>query len=106
MYVGRDWDPIDTGFEDDVFTLDFVNDLNSGETISSVAATIAVVQGTDPTPASRLSGAASFSGSKCSQAVDVRGGPSGVQYRLAMTVATNQRVAVTLWSHFWSRSPA
>lgn len=105
MYVGRDWDLMDAGYEDDVFTLDFVNDLNSGETISSVAVALAVMKGTDPNPSSRLVGSASISGTKCSQVIDVRTAPGGVYYRLIMTIATNQRIAVALWSHFWSRTP-
>lgn len=105
MYLGRDFDPMDTGYEADVFTIDFVKDLNAGETISTVAVALAVVTGTDANPSSRLSGSVSISGSKCSQAIDVRSAPPGVYYRLIMTVATNQRVAVTLWSHFWSRTP-
>ena len=30
MYVGRDWDPTDVG-ENEVYTLDYVNDLASNE---------------------------------------------------------------------------
>lgn len=106
MYCGRDFDNMDAGYESDVFTIDFVNDLNAGESISSVVFSIAVMQGTDAGAATRLSGGPSISTTKVSQAVDVRGAPSGVLYRLQATIATNQRVAISLWSHFWSRSPA
>ena len=106
MYCGRDFDLMDAGYESDVFTLDFVNDLNAGESISTVVFSIAVMQGIDPTPIARLSGSPSISTTRVSQAVDVRAAPSGVLYRLQATIATNQRAAISLWSHFWSRSPA
>lgn len=105
MYIGSDWDPIDTGLEADVFTIDFVKVLNAGETILSASVTIAVLTGTDAGAASRMVGPPLLSGSQVSQEIDVRGGPPGVYYQLVMTVATNQRPAVTRWSHFWSRSP-
>ncbi len=108
MYCGRDFDPIDSGVEDSTFTLDFVNDLSAGETITggSAVATLTVIKGTDPSPASRLSGAPAISGTKVSQTIDVRGAPAGaVYYQLRIVVATNMQPALCLWSHFWSRNP-
>lgn len=105
MYVGADWDPIDTGLDADVFTIDFVKGLNPGETIVSASIAIDVLTGTDAGAAARLAGPAIFTGSKVSQTIDVRSGPPDVYYRLTMTIATTQRAAITRWSHFWSRTP-
>lgn len=106
MYIGADWDPIDTGLEADVFTIDFVKALNAGETILSASVEIAVLTGTDAAAASRMAGPPLITGSMVSQEIDVRGAPlAGVYYQLVMTVATNQRPAITRWSHFWSRPP-
>jgi hypothetical protein len=106
MYVGTDWDPIDTGLEAQPFTLDFKNDIAASDTINSVVFSLAVLIGTDPTPSARLTGLPAISGTQVSQVVDVRSAPAGVYYRLTATCATVQQTAVTLWSHFWSRTPA
>ena len=106
MYLGEDWDPLDTAVESDIFTVDFTAALLAGETISSATVAIAVVGGTDATPSTRLSGSAGISGNKVSQTIDVRGlSGAAVYYRLDFVITTNQRPAVSRWSHFWSRPP-
>lgn len=102
MYVGRDWDPLDVG-EVDVFTLDFVKDLNTGETIASATVACVVVAGTDATPESRLSGSASFSGTKVSQGI--AGALGGVDYRLIGTVITSASRTLIRWSNFACQDP-
>lgn len=106
MYVGRDFDPTDAtnlAVENEVYTLDFKNDLVTGETISSAAWTCFVVTGTDPTPAARLSGAATVSGSMTSQRFT--GFLPGVKYRLLAAVLTNLGNTKSLWSHVAARAP-
>ena len=106
MYVGTDFDAIDTGLEAQPFTLDFKNDIAGTDTITSVTFSLTPIVGTDAAAASRLTGSPSISGTQVSQTVDVRGAPAGVYYRLAATCVTVQQPAVALWSHFWSRPPA
>lgn len=68
MYVGRDWSVMNTG-ESEVFGLDFVNDLPTGDSLTSVVFTIAVVSGTDATPSSRLDGSPGISGTTAIQRI-------------------------------------
>lgn len=102
MYVGRDFDPVNAT-ESETFSLDFVNDLDTGETISSASVTLTVFQGTDMNPSSHLAGSPVISGTKVSQRI---GGPAapggnltaGVTYILAFTVSTSLTNARTLYS--------
>jgi hypothetical protein len=56
MYVGRDFDPANPT-ESEVFSLDFVNTLQLGETINSVTSIdLTVFQGVDANPNSHLTG--------------------------------------------------
>ncbi len=102
MYVGRDFDPEDVG-ENEVFTLDFVNDLASGETITSAVWKCEVKSGSDSQAASRLSGAPSNSGTKSSQRV--AGLLTGVTYRLTAVVTTSLSNVISLWSHVACQTP-
>jgi hypothetical protein len=102
MYVGSDFDPSDTA-EDEIYTLDFVNDLVTGETIASASWSCAVITGTDPSPASRVSGSASKSGSQTSQRFN--GFIPGVSYQLIATVVTSLGNTKKLWSHVQARNP-
>lgn len=106
MYVGGDFDPIDPG-EDEDFTMDFVRDLFSGETISSAACDLAVAgvcdDGTDSSPSSRLVGLPSISGTKVTQ--EVSNCQPGVYYRLTFTITTSTGRVKKDWSHFWCRAP-
>ncbi len=96
MYVGRDFDPANST-EDEVYSLDFVNELASGESLLSITSIdLTVFQGTDADPSSHLSGTPSISGTVVSQRLTSL--TSGVTYTLAMTVLTNQTNTLTLFS--------
>ncbi len=96
MYVGRDFDPANST-ENEVYSLDFVNELGTGETILSVSSTtLTVFQGTDDDPESHLSGSSSITGSVVSQRLDSL--TSGVTYTLAFTVLTSLTNTITLFS--------
>ena len=103
MYCGQDWDPLDIA-ETDVFSLNFINDLNSGEGIISVAWSIGVTYGNDPMPASRLLGNPGISGSIVSQTVSQPPAP-GIIYWLAAQVTTTSGRKLELWGHFPSVAP-
>lgn len=68
-------------------TFDFTSDLASGETISTKAVAAAVYSGTDASPSSIISGAASSSGAVVTQTVT--GGVTGVLYELTCTITTS-----------------
>lgn len=87
----------------ELFTVDFARQMPDVATISAALACQAVVmEGTDPTPASILSGAATFNGTKVSQWVT--GGVDGVRYRLTFrcTLTSGQTLAETV--DLWVRS--
>jgi len=99
MYVGRDFDPSDTG-ENERYTLDFVNDLQAGDSIASAVWTCSTAsksEGTDDAAAGCISGEAIFDGTKTTQRVT--GMKAGVIYRLRADVVTLNGDTVALWSH-------
>ncbi len=101
MYVGRDFDPANPT-EDEIYSLDFVNELSTGETLTSVySVTFTVFQGTDADPSSHLSGSASIVGTVVSQRVAYL--TSGVTYTLAFTVLTSLNNYITLFSRIACR---
>ena len=55
MFAGRDFSPQEND-ESEVLELDFVNDMDSGETVTSSIWTLIVVAGIDPNPNSHLEG--------------------------------------------------
>jgi len=65
----------------------FLSHLATGETISSASTTATVYSGTDASPSSLISGAASISGSTVSQ--KVTGGTLGVTYILVCSAVTS-----------------
>lgn len=68
-------------------TFDFASKLASGETISTQSVAATVYSGTDASPSSIVSGAASKSGSVVTQAIT--GGTAGVTYQLVCTITTS-----------------
>jgi len=72
----------------------FLSHLATGETISSASTTATVYSGTDASPSSLISGAASISGSTVSQ--KVIGGTLGVTYTLACSATTSLGQVVVL----------
>lgn len=108
-YVGRDFDPANPT-ESEVYSLDFVNELDPGEVINSVSSvTMTVFQGTDANPTSHLAGGPAINGTIVSQRV---GGPSapggnliaGVTYTIAYTVSTSFTNLITLYSRIACRA--
>ena len=106
MYVGRDFNPSDIG-ESERFSFDFVNDLDTDDTITSATWTCAVAaksEGTDGNAAACINGPAVFTGTKTSQRVS--GLQSGVVYVLRADVTTAEGDYVSLWSHVECKAPA
>lgn len=106
MYVGRDFDPSDTG-ESERYTLDFVNDLNAGDTITSASwacEVAATSTGSDSAAASRISGATVINKTRTTQRVT--GLQPGVTYCLTATVETLNGDTISLWSHVRCKEPA
>lgn len=68
-------------------SFDFRKLLGSGETINSALWTCELVEGTDPSPSSMVSGNASISGTKVSQLIT--GGVDGNMYRMICTINTS-----------------
>ena len=106
MYVGRDFDPSDTG-ESERYTLDFVNDLQPGDSIVAAVWTCEVAARSelpDDDAASHIIGAAGISGTKVTQRVS--GLVPGVTYCLTAIATTSTGDAVSLWSHLECKEPA
>ena len=105
MYVGRDFDPSDTG-ESERFTFDFVNDIQAGDQIIGATWTCEVSERSllaDAEAASRIAGTAIFSGTKTTQRVT--GLQPGVVYVLRADVTTEKEDIVSLWSHVECKEP-
>jgi hypothetical protein len=96
MYAGSRFSPSDPDVESEVYTFDFRRDVAAGETLSSATFSIALVAGSDASPAARLSGAASVSGTKASQRI--AGLKSGATYRLQCVATTSLGNTVSLYS--------
>lgn len=99
MYAGSDYSPSDNP-EVEPYSLDFVNDLPSGDTISTAAWTVTVAndsQVIDPSPSARFIGGPFISGTvvtgKFSAFV------TGCKYVLQCTVQTAQSNQLILYSH-------
>lgn len=106
MYVGRDFDPSDLG-ESERFTFDFVNDLQPGDTITSVTwgcETAAKSPISDASAASRIDGPPVFDATRTTQRVT--GMVPGVIYMLQANVMTANGDTLTLWSHVECKDPA
>ncbi len=103
MYCGQDWDPLGVN-EIDIFSLNFINDLNPGEAIVSTVFSIGVAYGYDPAPASRLSGSPGISGSIVSQIV-ARPPAPGLIYWLSALVLTAGGRQLELWGRFSTVAP-
>ena len=107
MYAGTDFTVIDVG-EEDVFTFNFARGLGAGETLSSASVAIGVNRGADPSPSSRLAGAAvvDSTGTQVSQTVNMIGGIAGNLYLLTATAVTSLSRTLILWSHFPTDVPS
>jgi hypothetical protein len=108
MYVGQDYDDIEPG-ETDVFSLDFTSALVSGQTIAESTWTCNVANTSagaapDPSPSSRVSGAAAIvqSGTMTSQVIT--GMFDGNKYILQATVTTSDGRVLQRYSHVMCRA--
>lgn len=90
------------------FDLDALSLLQSGETPSSALFTLTTQAGTDATPASRISGAASISGNIVSQMIDLTGSgiASPTKYLIEASVVTSLNQVLLPWSHITAQEPA
>ena len=105
MYCGRDFDPSDPG-ESEMYTFDFVKDMQKGDTIASVVWTCEVAEiseGTDEDAATRIDGLPTTSGTKTSQRVTNL--TAGVTYALRAVVTTGFGDDVSLWGHVECMEP-
>ena len=99
MYVGRDFDPAQSG-ETNAYGFDFVNDLNPAinEVIVGSTWSVAVSQGSDASPSSHLIGG-QFLSSPTITSQQIGGLVSGVTYIVMATVVTSAGNTLELWSH-------
>lgn len=96
MFVGRQFSPAAPG-ESEPYSLDFTNDLNTGETLSTATVTLTVNEGVDASVATRLSGSPGISGNVVSQRIV--GLLPGVTYTMTAAVTTNQSNTKKLSAH-------
>lgn len=105
MYTSRDFSMSDPG-ENEVYTFDFVRDVETGETISSATWTCAVADdshGEDEDAATRVSLTATNAGTRTSQRIT--GLVGGVKYVLRAVVVTSAGNTKSLWSHVTCEAP-
>jgi len=103
VYCGRDFSPQETD-ESEVLGLDFVNDVDTGETLMSSAWDIAVVAGVDPNPVPHLQGPSVEvvpigSALKTGTIQRIGNLVPGVTYRVRAEVVTTRGNVRSLWSH-------
>jgi hypothetical protein len=90
--------------ESEVFGLDFVNDLDEGETLTGATWNLTVIQGTDATPNTHLSGSPTLvipDGTTRQTATQQRitGLLPNVTYTAQAVVTTSSGNTKSLWSH-------
>lgn len=102
MWCGKDFQAMDP-VENQSLTMNFVNDLDQGETILSANVLCEVSSGTDASPSSRLTGSPAISGTNVSQRVS--GLLPGVVYRLRYVVTTSTGNTTELYTHQPCQSP-
>ena len=104
MYVGQSFQPMSPD-ENEVFGINFVNDLAAGESIVSVTAfNISVKQGTDATPTTHLVGVPSFVGTTVVQRIS--GVLNGVEYILEAVIFTTAGNTRSLFSYLPGETPS
>jgi len=102
VYFGRDFSPLETP-ESRVVGLDFVNDINKGDTLLSSTWDVLVVAGVDPSPMVLQGPSVEViprdSDLKTVTIQRVGGCLPGVRYRLRAQVTTSLGNTVSGWSH-------
>lgn len=96
--AAQDFSPLDpAALETATFTFDFTRMLGTGETISTSTWSIAALTGFDSTPASRLIGVSSISGTQVLQRIGTC--IAGETYRITATITTSAGQTLTLYAH-------
>ena len=112
-YVGSDFSTADPAvLEIDIYSFDWINDLNPGETILGNGSTIpasglwvlSVVTGSDPAVNTHIIGSPTLSGSIVSQVIGQLVG--GVKYLIQVTIYTSNNRTLTAYSHVTCTTPA
>src|SRR5215467_8853344 len=103
MYCGRDFSPMEQD-ESRELTLDFVNDILDGESVTAATWKLEVRTGQDPDPESHLVGnpiLVTPEGTTTQTATSQRiaGILPDVLYRVQAIVTTDKGNTVSLWSH-------
>lgn len=100
-YAGRDFDTMDVG-ENEVFTLDFANDMLPADQITVATTTLTVRTGIDPNPSAHLVLVPIIFGTQVAQRIS--GLLAEVDYRLTAIATTAQGNTLTLYSHIRCRA--
>jgi hypothetical protein len=95
-YVGSDFDPMDTGETKDL-SFDFRPHLACGDSVLTVAWSIALIDGIDATPTDRLSGDPKVDCGVATQRHTTLQG--GAKYRTKCTATTRNGEILILYSH-------
>ena len=99
-YAGTDFSPADPT-EISVYSFDFTAALGIGETIGTAVWTIKAVVGTDATPANRLIGTSSTTGSVVSQKIGTL--IQNVLYEVLCTITTSQNQTLNLYANVFCK---
>lgn len=103
MFVGQSFQTM-APVENEVFGINFVNDLSAGESIVSATFNISVDTGVDPSPSSHFVGLPSFTGATALQRIS--GLLNGVTYILEAVVTTSLHNTLSLHSRVHCQSPS
>jgi hypothetical protein len=98
VHSGADF-PVANPAEQNPYTQDFINDLPVGQSVVSAAATLTVIQGTDPNPSSHLKGPAFLTPGQPTFVSQIVGGlVAGNIYSLNMIAVSSAGFPVELYS--------
>lgn len=103
MRIRQDFDPADPS-ESEVYSFDYTAELGPTEELTGATFSIALVEGVDADPASRLDGAASV-GAKAGGTRDVLASQRltslqpGARYRLSCLAETDADNTISLYAH-------
>lgn len=86
-YVGINW-PVATPPVDEIYTIDFVNQLREGETVTGATVSILTSQGTDADPSSHLIGSMFITGDTL-VSQRIRGLQAGNIYNVSIVAVTS-----------------
>lgn len=103
MFIGRDFSPAQQN-ENLEYTLDFVNDIPEGDTLTAAVWQLLVRRGTDPNPGSHLVGPATLvtpegTTVQTATAQRIAGVLPDVLYTVKVTVTTSKGNTVSNFTH-------